>query len=128
MAEKKCLMCGSTEFVPYTIASGMVGEYDNYVNGYACVNCGFIGLYAQEERLQMILRRNEEKLRREKEKDELQKQVNDLNAKLRELKAIVVDENQTVKAVKEAKGSIIHVENEIRQLQSRIASLSTNRS
>lgn len=128
MVEKKCLMCGCTEFVSYSIADGMVGEYSNYVDSYACVNCGLVMSFAQEQRMQMIIRRKEEALERKAKKEELQKELQQLKTRLSELKAIVNDENQTVKAVREAKEAIHVTENEIRHTESRIGSLSDWRS
>lgn len=123
--QKKCLMCGGTNLVPYEMASGMVGEYSNYVNSFACVDCGFVCSFADEKRLESIIRRNEDNARRQEQRAELQKELNCLKKEQNRLESVILDENQTVKAVREAKEETIRIGNKIREINVRISQLSS---
>ncbi len=128
MTVKKCPSCGGTDFVPYNYATGMSGYFDNQSNSVACLNCGMIILYANpdvlQKRAEQYHKEQAEKAERDRQISELQVQIDAKKAELEQLNAIVIDENQTVKAVKDAHARIGPFENDIRNLESTKASLS----
>ncbi|MDY0236632.1 MAG: hypothetical protein RBR71_11410 [Gudongella sp.] len=122
MTEKKCLACGGTNLVPYSpckvLTCGEIG-FDYLTESFACVNCGHIEFYAIQSKLDKQLEHNKKEEERKKLAAEYDKQIEAKKAELEKLRSIIADENQTVKAVKEAENKIVDVENEIRGLKSR---------
>lgn len=123
MAEMKCPSCGGTEFVPYVLAIGMAGEYEEQVDAFACMGCGRIEVYARKN----ILDRKADQIRQaqriQEERKEIDAEIAVKEKELEELKKIIGDENQTVKNVREAKEKMVEVQNRINVLRSRKSSL-----
>ena len=128
MAEKKCPYCGSTSFVqiPLVVVSGLdVGSTEN-VTTTACVECGHVEIIAKPEVIQKTL----DSIKQREEKDakiaEIKKEIDATKKEIDRLKKVVVDENQTVKAVREAKDQITHLGNQLRTLESKLGNLTNH--
>lgn len=119
MVEMKCPSCGGTEFVPYELAIGMAGEYEEQVDAFACMGCGRIEVYARKN----ILDRKADQIRQaqrvQEERKEIDAEIAVKEKELEELKKIIGDENQTVKNVREAKEKMVEVQNRINVLRNR---------
>ena len=119
----KCPSCGGTEFVPYELAIGMAGEYEEQVDAFACMGCGRIEVYARKN----ILDRKADQIRQaqriQEERKEIDAEIAAKEKELEELKKIIGDENQTVKNVREAKEKMVEVQNRINVLRSRRSNL-----
>ena len=117
MTDKKCPSCGGTDFVPYQFASYLATEFTPLVDTFACTKCGRVEFYARPDQLKGSI----DKIKRDQELDaqiaEYDIKIQEKERELERLRAIANDENQTVKAVKEANERIFEVENEIRMLQ-----------
>ena len=124
MAERKCTACGSTELFPFDLVNlGDViveGNPRFQYESFACKNCGHIELYADStavEKYWSDLKAKEEKAARI---SELENELAELKKRKVELHSIINDENQTVKAVNQAKQDIVHIDNEIRSTERKI--------
>lgn len=119
MAEMKCPSCGGTEFVPYELAIGMAGEYEEQVDAFACMGCGRIEVYARKNILDRKADQIRQAQRNQEERKEIDAEIAAKEKELEELKKIVGDENQTVKNVREAKEKMVEVQNRINVLRNR---------
>lgn len=122
MAEMKCPSCGGTEFVPYELAIGMAGEYEEQVDAFACMGCGRIEVYARKNILDRKVDQIRQAQRIQEERNEVDAEIAVKEKELEELKKIIGDENQTVKNVREAKEKMVEVQNRINVLRSRKSS------
>lgn len=126
MADMKCPSCGGTEFVPYGLAIGMAGEYEEQVDAFACMGCGRIEVYAKTNILDRKVDQIRQAQRIQEERNEVDAEIAVKEKELEELKKIIGDENQTVKNVREAKEKMVEVQNRINVLRSRKSSLQSS--
>ena len=124
MAERKCPYCGSTDFVEINLVevSGLDVGCTQNVTSMACVKCGHMDIVAKPEIIKKRLDSIKAEQDRKAEIVNLKKQIEEVKAEIKRLKAIIADENQTVKAVKEAKEEINGYENELRNLEGKLKS------
>ncbi len=127
MVTKKCPVCGCTELVPYQFAEYVISEFRPFMDAFMCADCGRIEFYAPEDRRKKCVETTRAKNAEEKEKaaqiELLESQLAELNAELERCKAIANDENQTVKAVREAEASIQELSEKIRSVQDQLSQL-----
>ena len=120
MTDMKCPSCGGTDFVPYQFAEYVISEFKPHVDSFVCVNCGRVEFYARESDLKATVVNFKAKQEREaklaEEKARAEEKIRGYKKELEGLKAIVNDENQTVKTVKEAQARIIEIEKELEGL------------
>ena len=115
MSDRKCFFCGSADMVilPLFRISGLEISTHDYVDSYVCMDCGRMELTAKPEQLQAIRDSRRERERKDAELADIHERISSLNREIAELKLIVDDENQTVKAVKEAARRIPELEAEL---------------
>ena len=118
----KCPSCGGTKFVPYGLAIGIAGEYEEQVDAFACMGCGRIEIYARENILDRKVDQIREAQRIQEERNEIDAEIALKEKELEELKKIIGDEDQTVKNVREAKEKMVEVQNRINVLKGRKSS------
>ena len=127
MTSKKCPACGGTDLVPYQFASYTITEFRPFMDAFMCADCGRLEFYALEDRRKSCVDSNRARAAEEKEKsiqiEQLESQLADLKRELERCNAIADDENQTVKAVKEAKFRIQDLSNEICNVEARLAAV-----
>ena len=128
MTDMKCPNCGCTDFENYSIGHSecVEGRFISSVDAFVCANCGRVELYAKQD----ILNQKRAQSQKQKEVDDecarIDAQIAAKKKELAELNSIVNDENQTVKAVKEAKERLIQVQNEINSLENQRANVRMN--
>ena len=118
----KCPNCGNEEFysISFTTGGGCVegGAWEPIeasgvpVEAYLCKKCGRIELYGTNA-LEAIKAREEEKAKQEAEKMAVEKRKDALLKEKEKLEAIVRDENQSVKAVREAQERLKEINKEL---------------
>ena len=119
MSGMKCPNCGGVEFGDYDIGHShcVEGQFISSVNAYVCLNGGRVELYAKQEILDQRMAKLKKEQEAAAEATRINQQIEAKKQELEELRAIIDDENQTVKAVKEAQEKVNQVENEIRSLE-----------
>ena len=110
-------------FVPYELAMGVAGEYEEQVDAFACMGCGRIEVYAKKNILDWKADQIRQAQRIQEERKEIDAEIAVKEKELEELKKIVGDENQTVKNVREAKEKTVEVQNRINMLRNRMSRL-----
>ena len=118
----KCPNCGYEDFYAISFATGPGcvegGAWEPIevsgvpVEAYLCKKCGRIELYGTKA-LKVIKAGEEEKAKHEAEKLAKEKRTKDLLREKEKLEAIIKDENQTVKAVREAEERLKEVNKEL---------------
>ena len=120
MKKMKCLFCGcERNFVEVNLADVLIvydsGSYEQSVKSFACVECGFVQSFDKDQVAK--------KLAEIKADEEYEKKLAEYNAKIDALQneilatqAIINDENQTVKAVKDAREKINELNNKMRNM------------
>lgn len=122
----KCSVCGSEKLFEMSIINSNIlrteGSVKQSVISYACEECGHIELYATQE----MINKHRETVKLEEEREikleNLKKKLASVNEDIDRLEAIIVDENQTVKTVNEAKSKLNELKKELRDLQQELAS------
>ena len=118
----KCLYCGcEKEFVGVSLFDCWIaadaGEIRQKVQVLACTECGFIQMFdADKVQVNSVLetrRKEEEAKQRELERQE---KIKKLNKEIADTKAIIGDENQTVKVVREAQEKLRRLEEQLSEL------------
>ena len=105
--------------MPYGLAIGMAGEYEEQVDAFACIECGRIEVYARRSILDRKIDQMRQAQRIQEERNEIDAEIAVKEKELDELKKIIDDENQTVKNVREAKEKMVGVQNRIDVLKRR---------
>lgn len=117
----KCPNCGNETFVAVQLHDVCIlygyGNVEQVVIAYACEKCGRVELYMPKKWVQdnidaKKLAKAEKEFYAEKEE-----RISCLKKRIEQLKPVIDDENQTVKAVKEAQRKIIELENELSSVQ-----------
>jgi len=132
MAERKCTACGSTDLSSVDMINllGIIlecGRPREMPESYACNVCGHIDMYAKDETLNRFRAEKTAKAERDAEAEKIRMRLDELNAKRKELEAIISDENQTVKAVKQAEIDLSNVRREINDAERALNSLGPKR-
>ena len=109
--------------MPYGLAIGMAGEYEEQVDAFACIECGRIEVYARRSILDRTIDQMRQAQRIQEERNEIDAEIAVKEKELDELKKIIDDENQTVKNVREAKEKMVGVQNRIDVLKRRRSSI-----
>jgi len=124
MDEKiKCTHCGGLELVPcdisiegWGVGERVTGSVSN-ASTYFCKKCRHVEFFLSATEIQAIAAR-------EKKEADLREQVRQyeqkraaLQKEFEDLQRVISDENQTVKAVNDAKQKIMGIENELRSLR-----------
>jgi septal ring factor EnvC (AmiA/AmiB activator) len=123
----KCSCCGCNEYVDANLYRFVTSDGDvNYkLDAYACQECGHIELYMPEDLKNQLVKRKQEIEAHEKEiksrRSVLNMQLGRKKSELNDMIKIVRDENQTVKEVNNAKARIPQLEEEIKDLENKIA-------
>lgn len=123
----KCSCCGCNEYVDANLYRFVTSDGDiNYkLDAYACANCGHIELYMPNNLKDQLVKRKQEIEAHEKEiksrRSVLNMQLGKKKSELQDMIKIVRDENQTVKEVNSAKSRIPQLEEEIKDLENKIA-------
>ncbi len=121
MSERICTACGSNELKPIPILFSNVcrteGEVRQTVDSFYCVKCGHVELYARTAEVDKHLKQEAKQKAAEDESRAREEEIRSLESKIAELRNIIADENQTVKAVKEAKSELNSAENKLRELK-----------
>jgi len=130
MAEKKCTACGSTDLskVDMVHLLGIIlegGRSKEMPDSYACNICGHIDLYAQTMTLDRCQAANKAKAEKDAEVERLKKALEGLRAEEQNLNAIISDENQTVKTVRQAEADLNDVRKRIHETESKLNSLAS---
>lgn len=121
MSERICTACGSNELKPIPILFSNVcrteGEVRQTVDSFYCVKCGHVELYARTAEVDKCQKQEARQKAAEDESRAREEEIRNLESRISELKNIITDENQTVKAVKEAKNEMSSTENRLRELK-----------
>lgn len=120
MKKMKCLFCGcERDFVDIKLADVLIlsdsGNYEQSVKSYACVECGFVQLFDKEQ-VDKRLAENKKNEDYEKKFAKYHAEVNAIKKEIEVTQAIINDENQTVKAVKEAKEKLNELNNKLNNM------------
>jgi len=115
----KCTNCGSHELVRCGIPSEGGGELVSVRNAetYACKQCRHVEFFLLETEIQAIAVREKKQADYEDQVKQYEQKKAALQKQIDELRRVVSDENQTVKAVNEAKEKVMQLENELRNLR-----------
>ena len=116
----KCPSCGGTKFVPYTFAY-ILTEHQINADSFACIECGRIEFYAKQHFLDQILDEVEKRQLAEEKNAYIESQIAFLQKRVDVLKAIIDDENQTVKTVRDSKEDLIKIQKQIDSLEREIS-------
>ena len=118
MPDRKCTACGSEELKPIPILYGSIceGKVEQTVDSFYCTQCGHIELYARSTEIQKCVEKEKLQKAAEEETKAREAEIKRLELRKAELKAIISDENQTVKAVREAETELKNVEMTLRRL------------
>ena len=123
----KCSCCGNEEYVDANLYRFVTSDGDvNYkLDAYACASCGHIELFMPKDLKDQLVKKKQEIEAHEKElksrKSVLNMQLGRKKSELNDMIKIVRDENQTVKEVNNAKARIPQLEEEIKDLENKIA-------
>lgn len=124
MATKKCPVCGCTELVPYQFAEYVISEFNPFMDAFMCADCGRIEFYAHENKRKKCIDNARARMAEEKDRTtqllDLEPQLAELKSELDRCNAIVNDENQTVKAVRDAESRALELSKEITNLEAKI--------
>lgn len=128
MNARRCSVCGSEDLVPFSIGASSTDDGHSYiapltgVDILACVDCCHIEFYASLEDVEQKIAEKAEKDAKQKAYEEARAafdvNLRTLESRRDQLNAIISDENQTVKAVKEAEAELWNVEQQLRRMQS----------
>ncbi len=119
-APKLCPACRGV-LIPYKFAGHNKSEFRSLMDAFVCTDCRRIELYAPDDRFAESVKAEEDRVKKFSSKvEKLHLQLKDLKEELERCKAIAADENQTVKAVREAEARIKELSEEIRQVEGRI--------
>ena len=89
------------------------GAFISDVDAFVCLKCGRVEFYAKKEIVDKRLAEAERKKEIEAERERIDQEIALKQKELSKLEAVAKDENQTVKAVREAEERIAQVKKEI---------------
>jgi len=119
----KCTNCGGTELAPCEIrTSGMgsechvTGNVSNTIT-YYCKKCRHVEFFLSEAEIQSIALHEKKDADDKEQIRQYEEKKAALQKEFEELQRIISDENQTVKAVNDAKSKIADVDYELRTLR-----------
>ncbi len=126
MQSRYCIACGCEDLIAMPLMHLIVldGECWSYVDTFACPECGRMEIYAKPEEIKKAIQNKKIDEEREAKLASLKKELDRLKSHHSELASLIADENQTVKAIREAKELMNSLENDIRSLESKISETS----
>lgn len=119
----KCTNCGGNEFIECVISTDGMGVGDRVTTSvsnastFACRQCGHIEWYLSEQAFKAHDQREKQKTEYQAELAKYEQKKRSLESEIERLRKIIADENQTVKAVNDAKAKLGDLEYELMNLR-----------
>lgn len=119
----KCTQCGNGKlFKIFNIR--LEGEADDrhthieHFDSFACDKCGHVEFYVSQEALDKYALKQKEDIAEAEFNKEKAETIERIVSEIQNLKVFIADENNTVKAVKEAENSLAIKEQELKRVKS----------
>lgn len=126
----KCLNCGSQEFFQIELLNTKIildfPRNAQIVTSYACKKCGHVELFIPQEIIDDRLAKENRKFEAEKLKSDCSQKIEELKKQIADLELIIKDENQTVKAVKQAQEELTNKQKDLNHYITKLNSIGKN--
>ena len=116
----KCTSCGGSELIDCVISAyDSIGEVTSDIRNastYACRQCGHVGWYLSEQTFKAHDQREKQKAEYRADLVKYEQRKKSLESEIERLRKTITEENQTVKAVNNAKTKLADLEKELKSL------------